>query len=227
MDIVMVATECAPAAKVGGLGDVVPGLSRELALRGHHVAIVLPKYDCMRYDRIADFSICYENLWIPYFDQSIRCTVFSGTIEGLQAFFIEPLSHHNFFGRGVYYGHGDDPERFAVFCRAALQFLLETNRHPDILHCHDWQTGLVPVLLAEAYRGQGMTHPRVCYTLHNVRHQGTVGPHILGMVGLLPSDVMNVDRLLDHRRHDSANLMKGGIVYSNFIELKQQMHGIH
>ncbi|NBC32606.1 MAG: glycogen synthase GlgA [Alphaproteobacteria bacterium] len=217
MDIVMVTPECAPVAKVGGLGDVVHGLSRELAVRGHGVAVVLPKYDCLRYDRIEGFGPCGEDLHIPYFDQSISCSVFSGMVDGLQAYFIEPRSHHNFFNRGVYYGHGDDPERFAVFSRAALEFLVKTGRHPDVIHCHDWQTGLVPVLLEEVYRARGLRHPRTCYTLHNVRHQGTVGAHVLGMVGLLPAELMAPDRLLDHRRHDSANVMKGGIVYASAV----------
>jgi starch synthase len=95
--------------------------------------------------------------------------------------------------------------------------MLKTNRHPDIIHCHDWQTGLVPVLLYEIYQGLGMTHPRVCYTLHNVGHQGLQGEHILRQVGLNPGALMTHDRLLDDYRPGTVNLMKGGIVYSNFV----------
>jgi starch synthase len=217
MYIVMVSTECAPVAKVGGLGDVVEGLSREMASRGHDVEVILPMYDCMRYDRIWGLSKTYSDLWVPYHDLSIRCDVFFGFVDGIKCFFIQPLSHHNFFNRGVYYGHRDDAERFAFFSRAALEFMLKAGKHPDVIHCHDWQTGLVPVLLYEIYQHQGMGHPRVCFTLHNVRHQGVCGEHILRQVGLSPQRLLTPDRLLDHSHRGAANLMKGGIVYGNFI----------
>ena len=95
--------------------------------------------------------------------------------------------------------------------------MFKTNRHPDIIHCHDWQTGLVPVLLFEMYKHLGMTHPRVCYTLHNVSHQGLTGEFILRQVGLEPSRYMTHDRLRDNFNHRAINLMKGGIVFSNFV----------
>jgi starch synthase len=98
MFIVMVAPECAPAAKVGGLADVVHGLSKELSVRGHAVEIILPKYDCTRYDRIFGLRIIYRDLWVPYYGQWIRCDVFFGWVDGLRCFFIEPHSPH--IGRG-------------------------------------------------------------------------------------------------------------------------------
>src|SRR5712672_2965904 len=217
MFIIMVTPECAPAAKVGGLGDVVQGLSRELGIRGNPVEIILPKYDCMRYDRIWGLTKAYSDLWVPYHNQWIHCDVYFGFMEGLRCFFIDPHSHHNFFNRRVFYGHHDDVERFAFFSRAALEFMLKSNKHPDIIHCHDWQTALVPVLLYETYQHLGMRHPRVCFTLHNVAHQGIHGEHILRQVGLSPAHVVTHDRLADDHRYGAINLMKGGIVYSNFI----------
>ena len=74
MHIVMIASECAPVSKVGGLGDVVAGLSRELELRGNSVDIVLPKYDCMRYDHIWGLHIAYQDLWVPWGDGAIHCS---------------------------------------------------------------------------------------------------------------------------------------------------------
>ena len=71
----MVAAECAPVAQAGGLGEVVFGLSRELELRGHSVEIVIPKYDCMRYDQIFGFSVTYEDLWVPWYSAFVHCTV--------------------------------------------------------------------------------------------------------------------------------------------------------
>ncbi len=217
MFIMMITPECAPAAKVGGLADVIHGLSQELAIRGHAVEIILPKYDCMRYDRIHGLVKTYSDLWVPYHNQWIHCDVYFGYVDSLKCFFIDPHSAHNFFNRGACYGLKDDTERFAFFCRAALEFMLKTNKHPDIIHCHDWQTGLVPVLLYETYQQLGMTHPRVCYTLHNLGHQGIHGEKILRQVGLNPGPLMTPERLLDDRRPGAINLMKGGIVYSNFV----------
>jgi starch synthase len=218
MYIVMVSSECAPVAKVGGLADVVFGLSRELEVRGNSVEIILPKYDCMRYDQIWGLQKTFDDLWVPFYDQSVHCSVYFGFVQGRKCFFIDPHSPRNLFNRGVFYGHDDDVERFAFFSRAALEFMSQSGKHPDIIHCHDWQTGLVPVLLYEVYQHRGMTHPRVCFTLHNVKHQGLTGESILHAAGLgRPEHFFHPDRLRDNHDPFALNLMRGGIVYSNFV----------
>lgn len=217
MFVVIVTPECAPAAKVGGLGDVIHGLSKELEIRGNAVEIILPKYDCLRGDEVWGWTKAYSGLAVPFYDQWIQCDVWFGFVDGLKCFFIEPHTNRNFFNRGNVYGNGDDIERFAFFSRAALEFMLRANKHPEVIHCHDWQTALVPVLLYEMYNRLGMTHPRVCYTLHNLGHQGLAGEHILRQVGLNPSRLMNRDQLGDDHHPHAVNLMKGGIVFSNFV----------
>jgi starch synthase len=218
MYILMLASECAPVAKVGGLGDVVFGLSRELEIRGNSVEIILPKYDCLRYDQIYDLRVAYQDLWVPWYQSSVHCTVYFGFVHGRKCFFIESHSPHNFFNRRTFYGQSDDDQRFAFFCRASLEFMLKSDKHPDIIHCHDWQTGLAPVLLYEIYQHLGMTHPRVCYTLHNLQHQGVTGEHLLRATGLnRHSHFYHQDRLQDNLNQSAINLMKGGIVYSNFV----------
>jgi starch synthase len=218
MFIIMITPECAPVAKVGGLGDVVFGLCHELELRGNDVEIILPKYDCMRYDQIHGLQQVYNDLWVPFYNRWVHCSVFFGFVHGRKCFFIDTHSERNFFNRGIFYGHHDDPERFAFFSRAALEFMLKANKHPDIIHCHDWQTGIVPVLLFDVYTHYGMSHPRVCYTLHNLKHQGVTGEFILRATGLnRPDHYMHPDRLLDNFNRSAINLMKGGIVYSNFV----------
>ncbi|SPQ01853.1 Glycogen synthase 2 [Candidatus Sulfobium mesophilum] len=218
MYIVMVTAECAPVAKVGGLADVVYGLAHELEIRGNDVEIILPKYDCMRHDQIYGMQKIFNDLWVPFYDRRIHCSVFFGFVHGRKCFFIEPHSEKNFFNRGVYYGHQDDPERFTFFSRAALEFMFKTGKSPDVIHCHDWQTGIVPVLLFDIYKNLGMTHPRVCFTLHNLKHQGVTGGFILNAVGLGRAEhYFHHDRLRDNFYPGAINLMKAGIVYSNFV----------
>jgi starch synthase len=224
MYVVMIASECAPIAKVGGLGDVVHGLSRELSLRGQRVDIVLPKYDCLQYQHLTDLRKVPGGLWAPYHGQWIHCDIYSGVADGLNFWLIEPHSEHRLFHRGKFYGDEDDVERFAFFSRAAMEFLFRTNKSPDVIHCHDWQTALVPVILYEIYENYGMTHPRVCFTIHNAGHQGVTGPETLYQVGLDPRRLMTTDRLEDHTHRGAINLLKGGIVFSNFVTTVSPRH---
>jgi len=225
MYIVQIASECAPAIKAGGLGDVVYGLSREMTIREHTVEIILPKYDCMRYDHIWGLHEAYKDLMVPWYDGTIRCQVLCGWVHGQLCFFIEPQSQDQFFNRGVYYGCSDDNLRFAFFSKAALEFLLKSNKRPDVLHCHDWQTGLVPVMLYEMYQYHGMAHQRVCYTIHNFKHQGIAGTEMLWAIGLnREAYYFDPDRLQDNFNPFVLNFMKGGIVYSNFVTTVSPHH---
>ena len=225
MFVVLIASELTPVAKVGGLADVVYGLARELEMRGNAVEIILPKYDCMRYDHIYGLTKAYENLWVPWYGGGINTTVYFGFVHGRKCYFIEPHSNDNFFNRKCFYGQNDDVLRFAFFCRAAMEFMLKTNKHPDIIHCHDWQTALVPVLLYEMYQHLGMRHSRVCFTVHNFKHQGVTGDHVLRATGLnRPEYFLNYDRLRDNHYPHAINLMKGGIVYSNFVMTVSPRH---
>lgn len=225
MYIVQVASECAPVIKAGGLGDVVYGLSRELEGRGHCVEIVLPMYDCMRYDQIWGLHEAYRDLWVPWYGGAIHCSVFCGRVHGRLCFFIQPHSGDNFFNRGCYYGALDDSMRFAFFSKAALEFLLKSNKRPDIIHCHDWQTGLVPVMLFEMYKWHGMGNQRICYTIHNFRHQGIAGSNVLDATGLNNHDYYyHYDRLRDNFDPTAINFMKGGIVYANYVNTVSPHH---
>jgi starch synthase len=223
--VMMIASELAPVAKVGGLADVVYGLVRELEIRGNSVEIILPKYDVMRYDHIWGLTKTYEDLWVPWYGGAIHTSVWFGFVHGRKCFFIEPHSGDNFFNRHCFYGQNDDVLRFAFFCRAALEFMYKTCKHPEIIHCHDWQTSLVPVLLYEMYQQLGMRHPRVCFTVHNFKHQGVTGGQVLRATGLnRPEHFFHYDRLRDNHNPQALNLMKGGIVYSNFVATVSPRH---
>ncbi|WPL17594.1 putative glycogen synthase 2 [Thiorhodovibrio winogradskyi] len=225
MRIAILAAECAPVAKAGGLGDFVHGLGRALQAAGAHVEILLPDYDCLRHELIQDRQVLREDLPLTFAGQALRCRVSSGRVDGLDCRFFAPQSNAAYFARGAIYGEPDDALRFACYCRAALEWSRQCSGWPDILHCNDWQTGLVPVLLYEDYapRGPdpvpdpGLDAVRVCYSLHNLGHQGWVEPNVLTAVGLDASRLMTPDRLGNSAGSSSANLMQGGIVFSNFV----------
>ena len=225
MYIIQIASECAPVIKAGGLGDVVYGLSSELERRGHCVELILPKYDCMRYDHVWGMHEAYRDLYVPWYGGAVHCSVECGWVHGRLCFFIEPHSGDNFFNRGKYYGEMDDHMRFAFFSKAAMEFLLKSNKRPDIIHCHDWQTGLIPVMLYEMYQHHGMTNQRVCYTIHNFKHQGIWGAEVLWATGLnRDSYYESNERLGDDNHVKAINFMKGGIVYANYVNTVSPHH---
>jgi starch synthase len=179
----------------------------------------------MRYDQIWGLHDAYRDLWVPWFDGAIHCSVFCGWVHGRLCFFIQPHSEDNFFNRGYYYGGWEDYLRFAFFSKAALEFLLVSNKRPDIIHCHDWQTGLVPVMLFEIYKWHGMSNQRVCYTIHNFKHQGIAGADALWGTRLNNElYYYNYDRLRDNFNETAINFMKGGIVYSNHVNTVSPNH---
>ncbi|NLE00712.1 MAG: glycogen synthase, partial [Fibrobacter sp.] len=115
--------------------------------------------------------------------------------------------------------------RFAFFSKEALEFMFKSGKRPDIIHCHDWQTGLVPVLLYEIYMHKGMENQRVCYTIHNFKHQGLGGEDILAATGLnRPDYYFNYEKIRDNFNPFGINFMKGGIVYSNFVSTVSPHH---
>ncbi|GJP76945.1 hypothetical protein CLOP_g7390 [Closterium sp. NIES-67] len=159
--IVHVALEMAPVAKVGGLGDVVTSLSRATRELGHKVEVVLPKYDCLKYDQVQGLEARGDFQW-----GGTKWLVWHGLVEGIPVHFLEP--ENGLFWVGCIYGRKDDSARFSTFCHAALEFLLQTGRSPDLLHCHDWSSAPVAWLQREHYSGYGGGNARTVFTIHNL-----------------------------------------------------------
>lgn len=216
MYIVHIASELAPLAKVGGLADVLLGLSRELTWKGHDVDIVIPKYDCMDSNEIRDLAVDCE-IKSEYQGKPFNNTVWIGWVENLKVYFIEPHHPRHFFNRGCFYGCEDDSERYAYFSRAALEFLFQKGLKPDVLHVHDWQTALIPPLLKEIYSHKDLKIPKSVFTIHNLEYQGKCSPSILESVGLPVKKLMQDSLLADPYYPGMANLLKGGILYSDFV----------
>lgn len=153
--ITHVASEMAPIAKAGGLGDVVTALGRAVQEEGHEVEIVIPKYDSIDYSSVADLKMEKEFMW-----EGIQVKIWKGKVEGLNTTFLEPCNGLFWVG-SIYTDMNADRHRFGVFCACSLHYLMsETPRRPDILHCHDWQSG--PIAFMDR---QGIP---CAFTIHNM-----------------------------------------------------------
>lgn len=203
MDIVHVASEFAPFAKVGGLGDVITGLSKALAKSGHNVTIFLPKYDCMDYEKIEHLKVLSENFSVEENNVAIPCTLWSGQYGSLHLIFFEPHHPKSYFERGVIYGEIDDNDRFLFFCKAASTYLKKTS--PNVVHLHDWPSAACSLFLKNSIR--------TVFTIHNLQHQGRCGPFNLQRLGISYEE----DQMRDLEYSEAINLLKGALYASNVI----------
>ena len=143
MNILLVASEAGPFIKTGGLGDVMGALPKELAKKGHDVRVVIPNYKGI----LGVFKEKFEfvkwfNIKVGWRERYVGLVRFY--YNGVNYYFID---NQEYFGREGLYGYYDDGERFAYFDRAVLTFLRQINWRPDVIHCNDWQTGMIPVML--------------------------------------------------------------------------------
>lgn len=147
MKILFVAAEGAPFAKTGGLGDVIGALPKSLVKNGHEVAVILPYYDVVSAkfgDQVEDLGFFYTNVGWRRQYVGIKKIV----RDGVTFYFID---NEQYFNRGTVYGEWDDGERFGFFQMAALELMEKVDFIPDILHAHDYHTGMIPFLLKEKY----------------------------------------------------------------------------
>jgi len=212
----MLASEAEPYAKTGGLGDVVSALSRGLAGSGHEVAVVLPLYETTtRVLANRPQRVVSDNVSIRLGNQTRHVRVIRSDEDSVAWFFIDDPEY---FGRPGLYGtsDGDYPDnaaRFITLVRGALAIAADTFK-PDILHCHDWQTGLAPALLKT---GQDPAHPPgslpTVFTIHNLGYEGLCGREVLAAIGL-PDSLFNVYGL---EFYDKVSFLKGGLIYADRV----------
>ncbi len=211
MKVLFAATEGLPYIKSGGLADVVGSLPKILKKKRVDVRVVLPLYLKMAqrnrdsFERIAT---------VP-----IRCgiidtvaTYYKKETEGVLFYFIE---HQGYFEREGLYGYGDDGERFAFYQKAVLELLRVIDFYPDIIHCHDWHTGMIPVLCKQHYaEDPKMNAIRFVYTIHNLAFQGNFPKEVLTDCLDLPYSLFEDGTL---RFYDGISFMKAGILFSDKV----------
>lgn len=216
MKVMMVASEAEPYAKTGGLGDVVGALSRHLAGLGENVAVILPLYEVTAPVLAGRHqTIVFNDLPIVLGAEERHVRVVRVDEAGVSWYFIDDPGYYH---RPGLYGASDDSyvdnaQRFMTLVRGALA-ISASEFAPDILHCHDWQTGLAPVLLKT---GHDPSHPPgslpTLFTIHNLGYDGLYEKEILTKIGL-PEELFHVDAL---EFYGKVSLLKGGLLYADRI----------
>ena len=211
MKILFVAPEGSPFSKTGGLAEVIEGLPKALVALGHEVAVVLPRYRATKAAAVALPSVT-----IPLGARLRFPAIVDGSrVHGVHYFFVEDPEY---FDREGLYGDGpidyaDNAERFSEFCRAAI----EVAKHvwpPEVIHCHDWQTALLPVLLRSAYAADPFfTKIPVVFTIHNMGYAGQFPRDVLDRAGIPPA-LWRIEGLEFYGR---VNLLKGGLIFSDYL----------
>ncbi|MGH9778103.1 MAG: glycogen synthase GlgA, partial [Candidatus Acidiferrales bacterium] len=198
-------------SKTGGLADVIGALPKALAARGHDVTVFLPRYRATESGLVA-----YSSVEVRLGAKAFKVDIQGGRVLDAVRYYF--LDYPPFFDREELYtlkgaDYPDNAERFALFSRAALAFL-ERAGAPDLIHCHDWQSALIPVILKSApAAGAPLAGVPVVFTVHNQAYQGVFPREVLERVGLAP-ELFSVDGL---EFYGQVNFLKGGLLFSDFI----------
>lgn len=218
MKILMVTSESNPFAKTGGLADVVYALSKEQAVLGHEVSIVLPKYgSLMQTENLQMRFIASVPVSLGWREQVAK--IFKTVLDGITFYFVD---NEYYFAREGLYGYYDDMERFAFFTLAVRNMLEVIKLKPDIIHVHDWQPGMLPVLIKEQNKDQPFYKKmKFVLTIHNPAFQGMFDPNLIVDFYGLPI------RLYDNgllRFNDRASSLKAAIMTVDKITTVSPTH---
>ena len=211
-NILMLASEAVPFIKTGGLADVVGSLPKTIDKRYFDCRVMIPKYMCIPWDWRQNMQYV-THFYMDYLGQSRYVGVLKYELDGITYYFIDNESY--FSGDKPYGDWYWDLEKFCFFCYAALSALPLLDWHPDIIHCHDWQTGLVPVLLKDRFAGgEYYRSIKSVITIHNLKFQGVWDVKTIQRFTQLSDYYFTPDKLECKK---DGNLLKGGIVYADAI----------
>ena len=212
-NILFVASEGVPFIKTGGLADVVGSLPKCVDKRYFDIRVMLPKYTCISQE-LKDKMVYKTSFYMDSHWKNEYVGILEAEVDGVKYYFIDNESKFGGFhpySSNVY----DDIEKFAFFSKAALAAMPLLDFRPDVIHCHDWQTGLIPVYLKERFQGNEFFHGiKSVMTIHNLKFQGKWDvPAVKDITGL-PDYFFTPDKLESYK---NANLLKGGLVYADVI----------
>lgn len=211
MRVLFAASEAHPFIKSGGLGDVMGALPKELRNLDVDARVIIPRYKNIRQD-LFNNMMYIRSFNVPVGWRNQNCDVFEYTYDNIVYYFI---GNDYYFNRNEMYGHLDDGEKFAFFSRAVLNFIKENDWCPDVIHCNDWQTGMLPVMLRVEYSNDSFySNIKTVYSIHNLLFQGNFSPSVLPE--LFGYDYSLYDNMsLELNGH--VSYMKGGINFSDKV----------
>ena len=210
--ILFVASEGVPFIKTGGLADVVGSLPKYLDKNQFDVRVILPKYMCMKEEYKKQLNYI-THFYMDLGWRSQYVGVLETIYEGIHFYFID--NEYYFAGFKPYGNIYEDVEKFAFFSKAALSVLPVIEFQPDIIHCHDWQTGLVPVFLKDKFHENDFYANMKCVmTIHNLKFQGVWDMQSIKNITGLADYYFTPDKL---ELYGDANYLKGGLVYADAL----------
>lgn len=210
--VLFVTSEAVPFIKTGGLADVAGTLPKYFDKTRYDVRVILPKYACMKWEWKE--RLTYKtHFYMPLHGRDLYVGVLETVIDGIPFYFID---NEEYFNGGAPYGDIKwDIEKFIYFSKAVLSALPSIGFRPDILHCHDWQAGLVPVYLNDAFQdNEFFWNIKTIMTIHNLRFQGIYSREYIQYMTGLSDYYFTPDKLEAY--HD-ANMLKGGLVYADRV----------
>ena len=213
MHIAFAASEGVPFSKTGGLADVVGALPRALAAQGHQISVYLPRY---RQTKLGDPQTVVRSITVPFDDHYRFCSVVAGPSEsGVKHYFVD---YPEYFDREALYGtaagdYPDNAERYALFSRAVIE-ASKILGVPQVFHCHDWQSALVPVMLRTLYaEDPAFRDVGTVFTIHNMGYQGLFPAEILPLL-MLPWDLLTISKM---EFFGQVNFLKGALAFSDYV----------
>ncbi len=210
--VLFVASECVPFVKTGGLADVVGSLPKYLDKEQFDVRVMLPKY-MMIPDHFKQNMQYKTHFYMELNWRSQYVGVLESVVDGITFYFID--NEFYFSGMKPYGNIYEDIEKFTFFSRACLSALPVIDFRPDIIHCHDWQTGLVPVYLHDSFQGgEFFRGIKTIMTIHNLKFQGVWDKKTIKNITGLGDYYFAPDKL---EAYGDANYLKGGIVYADYV----------
>lgn len=207
MKLLIVGSEAVPFSKTGGLADVLGALPKELVRLGHDARVVLPKHMWTK-EKFQDQLESIGDYRVDVNDKKEYAGIETTVLDGVQFYFID---NEYYFGyRNSLYGHYDDGERYGFFNNAVLMMLDFLDWIPDIIHCNDWQSGLIPYLLNKKFRHlNGYDKIKTIMTIHNIAYQGRFSKELLPYLNVEYGNELEFDNLI--------NFLKCGIVTADFV----------
>ncbi|MGG3470327.1 glycogen synthase GlgA [Neobacillus pocheonensis] len=211
MKVLFALSECVPFVKTGGLADVAGALPKELKKLGTEVRVILPNYSLIpaKFRETFQFQKAIQ-VQVGY--RSQYCGIYSAEHDGITYYFID---NEYYFYRDSLYGHYDDGERFSFFSKAVLECIPHLDFIPDVIHCHDWHTGMVNFLLNAHYRPNPLYKDiKTVFTIHNLQFQGIFPYVVMSELLGLGHQYFNSEQL---EFYGNVNFMKGGIIASDIV----------